>query len=335
MNFSEKRLVSFGDSYTFGQACTLESDFSKILKDNYNKNVPIEQQQALWKQLSNDGSYTEFVKRKLNFKSSINLGAPGAANKSIYDIMYNYCALNDTSNDFFIVSLTSPERESVYSRRIDTGKYSATTLNIATLEHAKKSKQYNVELHRDLPLNTAKEWMLHMNNDITVLSKLIHTIDSIISLLEKNNIPYIIFDCINMFSSFKFIKKMDIENEITTSFFNLIFKDTATDFVYDSDIRLKNFYDDIVNEKLPTYLNHHTINKYFDNYPGTGIPIKKEVKESSMLSNLNNFVTSYGSEVLGNIDDVLSPVPGDSHWSVKGHKFAAMVLSEWITRHYA
>lgn len=332
MDFSNKRLVSFGDSYTFGQNCTLDSDFRTMMKNKPNSKS-IAQTQAEWKNLSNMGSYTTHLVRKMNFKNSINLGAPGASNKTIYDIMYNYCKLNDTKNDFFVISLTSADREHLYSKKIDTGNYAPTTLNLSSFEAVKRSKQFNVELHRDLSLNAAKELMLHMNNDYTVLSKFIQTLDSILTLLKEYNIPYIIFDCINTFSSDNILKSLDPDKNIETSFFDLIFSQTSTDFNYKSDIRIKEYYSDIVNEKIPTYLNQHTMQKYIRYFPGTEMEIPENYKTTSLV-NVNRFVTLYGQLYLNNMDKVLSPVPGDAHWSVIGHKFAADILSEWILKHY-
>lgn len=247
--------------------------------------------------------------------------------------MYNYCKLNDTKNDFFVISLTSADREHLYSKKIDTGNYAPTTLNLSSFEAVKRSKQFNVELHRDLSLNAAKELMLHMNNDYTVLSKFIQTLDSILTLLKEYNIPYIIFDCINTFSSDNILKSLDPDKNIETSFFDLIFSQTSTDFNYKSDIRIKEYYSDIVNEKIPTYLNQHTMQKYIRYFPGTEMEIPENYKTTSLV-NVNRFVTLYGQLYLNNMDKVLSPVPGDAHWSVIGHKFAADILSEWILKHY-
>lgn len=332
MDFSTKRLVSFGDSYTFGQNCTLDSDFRTMIKNRPNSKS-IEQVQAEWKRLSNAGSYTTHLAKKMKFKSSINLGAPGASNKTIYDIMYNYCKVNDTRNDFFVISLTAAEREHLYSKKIDTGRYASTTLNISSLESVKKSKQFNVEVHRDLSLHAAKELMLYINNDYTVLSKFIQTLDSILSLLKEHGVPYIIFDCINTFSCNNILKSLDIEQSIENSFFDLIFSQTSQDFNYKSDARIKEYYADVVNEKIPTYLNQHTIEKYIKFFPGTELEIPENYKTTSLV-NVNRFVTLYGDKYLNNMDKVLSPVPDDAHWSVVGHKFAADVLSEWILKHY-
>ena len=72
MNFSEYTLISFGDSFTFGQDTV--PPYDKSVKDIR----PIQKQ---YKIDCNNLSYTKFISDSLGFKDSLNFGTLSASNE--------------------------------------------------------------------------------------------------------------------------------------------------------------------------------------------------------------------------------------------------------------
>ena len=64
MDYSDYTLVSFGDSFTFGQGVV----------PHYND---ADYDREYWKEQCHANSYTKFISDELNFKDVINLGIPG------------------------------------------------------------------------------------------------------------------------------------------------------------------------------------------------------------------------------------------------------------------
>ena len=333
MDFSKKRLVSFGDSYTFGQNVTLDSDPSRI-KNVYEHKTTIDQRIEMWRTFSNTGSYTNHLKKQLQFADAINLGIPGASNKHIYDVIYDYCALNDVSNDFFVIGLTSTDRDLIYTKNLDLGIHSSLDYNLGSFLDFKNMKSHSAEIVNKMSSTAAQQMMTYYFNDMTLYSNFILIFESIINLLEKKKVPYIIVDLLNSINSR--IDREDtlkIEDGIEPAFWDGAFNKDPN-ITYRSNTRIRRFKYDLLNSVYPKYLNRETIKQFYNVYPGTSFKIDKTHLNKMRVLNLNQFVGLFGMDVLGSHDTVLSPVEGDLHWNVRGHKFAALVLEEWIRHCY-
>lgn len=336
MDFSDYNLVSFGDSFTFGQNSTVDSDFDIIqARHKKNKIIDIDKMHIEWKNLSNSGAYPRYLGNKLNFKSTRNFGMPGASNKTIYDNIYNYCRNTDTSKDFFTIGLTMADREAIFTKRIDTDKNISLSFNYASFSDVKKSGKFLTEMYKHMSEKTVQEIMLYYRNQYTILSNFILVYDSIISLLEKKKIPYIIYDSINIITSYDTQEKLDLKENIQSSFFDKIFMDDSnmqSEYRYKADARIMEFYDELDSGKNKYYLNQRVIKNNFKKYPGTDTEISK--KDIITIDNINRFTAHYGDRVLGSYKHINSPVEGDFHWGVKGHQFVANILQQWIEINY-
>lgn len=333
MDFSKKCLVSFGDSYTFGQNVTLESDPEEISK-LYGNKITFDERMKLWRSKSNTGSYTNHLKNILKFKDAINLGIPGASNKHIYDVICSYCTLNDTSNDFFVVALTAADRDLIYTKNLASNTHSPWNFSLKTFEHHKSIKFHTNELTKHFSVNSAAEMMSYYFTDVTLYSNFINTFDCIVNLLESKKIPYVIVDTLNgICSRVDREDTVKIDNGIEPTFWDKFFNDIPG-INYKNNTRIRRFKYELVNNVYPKYLDFNKIKTFYTTYPGTDTNIDIPKWETQRIINLNQFVTRYGIEILGEHSRVLSPVKGDLHWNLNGHKFAAKAISEWIQHCY-
>ena len=104
MDNSDYTLVSFGDSFTFGQGTISQNDF------------PADSE---WRSACNENSYTRFLKDTLGFKDYINLGVMGASNETSYVLLSEFMRNNDTRKCFFLINFTAPERHDFIQRVTD------------------------------------------------------------------------------------------------------------------------------------------------------------------------------------------------------------------------
>jgi len=333
MDFSKKRIVSFGDSYTFGQCVTLESDPEEIYR-LYSDKTSFDERMKIWRTKSNTGSYTNHLKNILNFRDSINLGIPGASNKNIYDTIYSYCTLNDTSNDFFVVGLTAADRDLIYTKNLSSDTHSSWNFSLNTFEHHKRIGFHSNELTKNFSENSAAEMVSYYFTDMTLYSNFIDTFTCIINLLEAKKVPYVIFDTLNgICSRIDREDVLKVDDGIEPTFWEKIFNDTPY-LNYKSDSRVRRFKHELLSNVYPKYLDFNKIKNFYSTFPGSSTAIDKSEWERMRVVNLNQLVTRYGIEVLKDQNKILSPVKGDLHWSLNGHKFAARAIAEWIRHCY-
>ena len=97
MIFSEYTLVSFGDSFTFGEDTVPKPDFGEIVDKKLEKKY-IEE--------CNNNSYTQFLAENLGFKDSINFGLLGASNDRSMMLLESFLRSNPKKKVFIIFNFT-------------------------------------------------------------------------------------------------------------------------------------------------------------------------------------------------------------------------------------
>ena len=85
MNFSEYTLISFGDSFTFGQ------DTVSQYSIDHEDVRPIQKQ---YKQDCHNLSYTKILADKLRFKDSLNFGVLGGSNERSITLLEAFLRTN-------------------------------------------------------------------------------------------------------------------------------------------------------------------------------------------------------------------------------------------------
>lgn len=129
MDYSDYTLVSFGDSFTFGQGAVTHYNDT-----NYDREY--------WKEKCHANSYTKFVGDKLNFKDIINLGIPGNSNANIVFQIENYLR-NNNDKVFVLYNLTQQARTCVH---LYDPEYKRFTLENISINNLRLSRQNQLDL---------------------------------------------------------------------------------------------------------------------------------------------------------------------------------------------
>lgn len=313
--FSNMKLVSFGDSYTFGQNSTLEGEYDRIISNQTTINHS--SARIKWRNISNANSYTAIISNRLNFKEYHNLGIPGSSNKSTIDVLRSYIHNNDVSDCFMLINLTSPDRDLIYTLNDRINKSMPYYFQFGTWERDIISKP-NLKISK-MNKRSMVDMTEHYYNNFTVLFQQIHLYYSIIDCLEVAGVPYIIFDILNdmPFSN----RRYDILNKCAGSD---VFEDffRHENFTIKQDI-IERYFDDMENIRNPYYLNGFAIQDY-KYYLNTIVPIEKNIRN----------VIDYVAYSPGKTQHITSPVTGDGHWNVYGHGIASDLLENWIRKNY-
>lgn len=327
MDFSEYTLVSFGDSFTFGQGSTLNSDLIKIKKELLAEGDRKTDPRSVFKTVSNIKSYTKFLEKLMNFKDSVNMGIPGSGNKRTYQLIKDFHRQNKESDNkfFYIINLSHASRDLIMSRNIVTDKFESYDFIFNNWEKdisRPKGKQFPQEIH-DLKLKSFADIAKYYRNDYTVLSDYVSLYEDIINFLELNSIPYVIFDILNDMN-FHIMEFNLLENIGVQVWADLCLTDNKYYEFMDLKSTIHNHISMIKHpdSKLLSFLKYREM----DYYVNTKVPIDHD---GYAPTNMARYVERHPGKL-----SVNSPVEGDDHWSVSGHMLAAELIEYWIRKHY-
>jgi lysophospholipase L1-like esterase len=321
LDYSNMTLVSFGDSFTFGQGITKDADYVSSIAKKYAPGSAHDARRE-WKIKSNKYAYTNKLKDILKFKEAINLGLPGASNKRIYSLVRSYCMNNDTSDTFLVINLTSPGRNFIStSYTEEKHKNIMYDFNYTVWNEDKDLKKKNLNIVTNLSKKSVSEFLTEYFNNMTILSDHIITYNALIDFLDKIKVPYVILDIINDTPSVE--NHYGVLGKLYNDFhyeMNKISGVDLSDYCHIEDY-FRNLKETIDTSK---YLNYFTIRKHYKTYLGT------KIKTEPHLKCLNRYMYTHplGKHV------IQSPVPNDGHWSITGHQVFAELAADWIQKKY-
>jgi len=166
MDYSDYTLVSFGDSFTFGQGVV----------PHYND---ADYDREYWKEQCHANSYTKFISDELNFKDVINLGIPGNSNANIVFQIENYLRSNDKV--FVLYNLTQQARTSVHLYDPEYERFALENISINNFD--KRQNQLDLKWfskYFDVYRNGAQ--LIHEYVD------LLHRLDTIFARYDTRNL---------------------------------------------------------------------------------------------------------------------------------------------------
>lgn len=167
MDYSDYTLVSFGDSFTFGQGVI----------PHYND---ADYDRGYWKEQCHATSYTKFIGDKLNFKDVINLGIPGNSNTNIVFQIENYLR-NNNDKVFVLYNLTQQARTSVHLYDPEYERFALENISINNFD--KRQNQLDLKWFNkyfDIYRNGAQ--LIHEYVD------LLHRLDTIFARYDIRNL---------------------------------------------------------------------------------------------------------------------------------------------------
>ena len=178
MDFSEYTLVSFGDSFTFGQDIvqvpSLDSD-NRFIKEK------------LYKEECNDKAYTQVVADRLGFKDSINFGVQGGSNDRSLMLLESFLRNNPKKKVFVLFNFTVTSRYIQFFKIDGEDKYEL--VNISNGVYDIDRKKYTGINKKSL----AQNWT-YFRNTIQEVYNHIKQRRAVYYILSSYNVPYVTFD---------------------------------------------------------------------------------------------------------------------------------------------
>ena len=183
MDFSEYTLVSFGDSFTFGQDVVPKYDES--LEESLDDIRPIQKQ---YKIDCNNLSYTKFISDSLGFKDSLNFGTLAASNERSLMHLETFLRNNPKKKVFVLFNFTSASRFlNIFQKEKD---FEYTCIDM--YPNIDPEKRY-----RGITKRSIKEQYTYWRNSVQDVYTHIRDRRNLYYLLSSYNVPHVSFDLIN------------------------------------------------------------------------------------------------------------------------------------------
>lgn len=306
MDNSDYTLVSFGDSFTFGQGTISQNDF------------PADSE---WRSACNENSYTRFLKDTLGFKDYINLGVMGASNETSYVLLSEFMRNNDTRKCFFLINFTAPERHDFIQRvtdRKDEFAYHYGT--IRTGHHPGSPDWGEYREHTGLYNTRSRFWEDYWTKLYTQEYAFFKTIQIYYNIkLLLSDRKHLMFDLLN--DTARLIDKQSIKSGFITP-------NIADRFGYSQSVSDKGFTLDSNIDLFNKYLTDIKLNNnylsYFElNEKGS---IYQELSNNTTVAHINTHINNLARVKKLNYLSNL----GCGHWNVDGHSQISEVLTNYI-----
>jgi hypothetical protein len=181
MNFSEYTLVSFGDSFTFGQ--------DTVPKYDSNDSDDIRPAQKKYKSDCNKNSYTQFISDSLGFKNSINFGTMAGSNGKSLSLLEPFLRLNQTSKIFVLFNFTHSHRYMQFLKVNNEKKYEI--VDMAPSTPIKKGYYTGIDS------KSVDHNYVFFRNGIQDVYNHVKDRRMLYYMLSSYNVPYVTFDILN------------------------------------------------------------------------------------------------------------------------------------------
>ena len=313
MDFTNMNLISFGDSFTFGQGTEGEGiSYQEYINLADSKNIDRSIASKDWIIRSNQNAYTKVLERKLKFKTSINLGQMGSSNEHTIFYLRTFINKNHNKNNFYLINLTEPLRHvNMVSRTpiINHSQHRTSlwleALRIDYLDKIKTNKNtYDNGFYKNLDKTFWQNYFSCFRTSEETTYRHIQNYYTICEILKGKN--YLIFDVMNNIDY-----QLSKVNLPTVGSETQQFASVKDQYLIDNNFSpiLEKF--DFIGEYTEHIKNN---NNYFDYYELN----KKLGNKKKMYMNTNAFIYEKFGDSMYN--------PKDSHWNKTGHaKIAGML----------
>jgi hypothetical protein len=316
MDYSEYTLISFGDSFTFGQGTITGGvdliEYTTKMRARFGdqtKNYKPE-----YRRLNNRHSFTSHLSKNMGFKNSVNLGVMGGSNHNTVEYLHRIInSAKPTDKLFFCINLTCPTRHDYLQATvaIDSPYSRIFTVRHDILQRIEKSDRLVKTTLEELPIRFWEDYWLKLYTSEQVLYSHIKVFRELSMLLKNSGHPYIIFDGINDIDYQIMRNGISFKDSLVTPFTNIIDKELQETGI---DI---NTLDQLVEDytalssSMPHYLNFSTLCEL-------GIQNR----------NINSWALNIGRKLkLDNFG-----VTKCDHWGTMLHVKVAELLEEYIRK---
>jgi len=185
MNFSKYTLVSFGDSFTFGQ------DIVPHLPDKDLNKLKLQEK---YKKACNEYSYTQVIADSFGFKDSLNFGVPAGSNERSLTLLEPFLRSNPTMKIFVLFNFTSSSRFLQFLKVDGKREYSAMNIHATTFEsnlHIKEGR------YPGITKRGLNNHYTYWRNSIQDVYNHVKDRRMLYYMLSSCNVPYATFDVMN------------------------------------------------------------------------------------------------------------------------------------------
>jgi hypothetical protein len=300
IDWSNHTLVSFGDSFTFGDGIIPEQYQRDMNHPTYR---PFDERRT--RQV-----YTTLVANKLKFKNSINFGLPANNNMHMYEQLFRFVNSEQYKKDkniFILLNLTSYERVSlpIYGPTLKgfVEQKGISLFNPPSLSHLEILDEKSYHTVFELVFDNAK---VYRDNALAILH--------IKQLLEQHRIPYYIFSAIGT---------VDLVDAITAIKNNKYeFEDhRLQEFTLNNLDGYEQIYDIYVNEVRNFKHFHYFFNN--DKFVTGGVTL--DIRNCGLAEAMGKFAS-----LVNKVNYREYYCFEDGHWNPRGHTLAARMLSSLI-----
>jgi hypothetical protein len=301
-DWSEYTLVSFGDSFTFGQ----DTVYHKESKDLAGQ----EEVNALWKSQCNEKSYTKILCDKMGFKNSLNFGIPGGSNERSLMSVESFLRQNPTLKVFVLFNFTSSSRFMNMFKLENESMYALEHMSPHAVEWLK-------DKYPGINEKSIKNYYTYFRNEMQEMYCHIKDKRALYHLLSTYSVPYVTFDVVN-----------DMDSRML--------RDNPMQYIYnDAEPAIKGMHN---NDENYVFTEMEYFNSYYKELTDNSSPLSHMGIDylSSLLPegsrNIIEFLGKLGMHNYRKYDTYKSE--HGAHWSHEGHIEVAKVVEKYINENY-
>ena len=306
MNFSEYTLVSFGDSFTFGQD-TIEGP-TRLSGGQQQWSSPPEQ----WKNDCNSNSYTQFIADRMGFKDNLNFGVMSGSNERSLTLLENFLRNNPEKKIFVLFNFTHSSRFLQYFKIEGKPRYASENIHVEiwNSQESLKEGRYTGITKRGLN-NHYTYW----RNSIQDVYNHVKDRRMLYYMLSTYNVPYVTFDIMN-----------DTDNRML--------RDNPIDYIenYDEGFGVDFMYND---DESYVFKEMDFLKLYrqelVDKSP---LLCHMGIDELGGLANLRKYLNSKAKLEYGDENYYTEQRWPGSHWNIEGHHEVAKLIGNFIKKKY-
>ena len=328
MNLSKYTLVSFGDSFTFGQDIVQEPPLNLDSDSRFIK-------EKLYKEECNDKAYTQVVADRLGFKDSINFGVLAGSNDRSIANLESFLRNNPKKKVFVLFNFTVTSRYIQFFKIDGEDKYELVNISngffskvVNTLTESKKPDSFGWKYTGINQKSLAQNWTFFRNNIQDVYNH-IKQRRAVYYILSSYNVPYVTFDVLNDMD-YRILRDNPLQyisnSNIDGCYSYLLYNDDESYVFKEADF-LNSYYEELVNNT--PLLTHITIDKLNKRSCVNGHIINKSRNVYGYIINkgkkLHNDEKYYMSDNHG---------PETGHWNSEGHIEVAKLIEKFINERY-
>ena len=299
MNFSEYTLISFGDSYTFGQ------DTVPTYKHQSHGLPAIHKQ---WKKDCNLNSYTQFIANNLGFNDCVNFGVLAGSNERSLTLVESFLRTNPDKKVFVLFNFTSASRFMNIFKVDNKRQYDIVDL----IPNVEAREWISEERYTSINAKSIIQHYTYWRNSVQDVYSHIRDRRNLYYLLSSYNTPHVTFDVLNNTDSLM-LRDNPLKYILSNDGFGV-------DFMYKDDA-------DYVLKEMDFFRSYY--NEILTNTPLL-CHMGNDVLEG--LGNLTRYLNSKAKFEYGD-ENYYSAIDG-GHWNIKGHRYVGELIGDFIKKKY-